>query len=449
MKPSNKLQVRVFALSQTMPRISEEHKQWAFKNMFDKIAYRTKTKTGCLECGHVWATEQKGKVCVCPKCCMKLTIKDTLKKKLFQSSRCMSILTVSDEFQVVRFYEAWAQHRVGEAARYAGWEICQQFINPETDKMTIVGRYCAGFNGGMSGDMEIRKTTDQWGNEKFNYFSENMYPVMTVQPLYARNGLSKPVDNVHPYSLLRKITADNRCETLLKANQLGLLALATSGNKSHKISTYWKSLKICIRNNYKVKDASSYLDYLDLLAYFEKDLHNAHYVCPANFNKAHHRYVAKKKKVDDQNQRDRNVRAAERARLKEIEDVAKLITDTENYVLDKAPYIGLEITQGDMIISVLRDVAEFKACGEVLGTNCIYTSKYYNREEALCFVTRVSGVITEVTEVSLNNFKIQQSRGHNNHATKFNKEIIELINKNMRHVKKRYAQSRNTKNIAA
>lgn len=448
MKPKTKLQVRVLGLSNALPVITEEQKAWAYKHMFDKVAYRTKTKTGCLECGHVWATEPKGKTCVCPNCDLKLTVQDTKKKKLFQSSRCVSILTIAEDFQVVRFYEAWSQHRVGEAARYGGWEICQQFINPETEKMTTVARYCAGFNGGMTGDMEIRPTTDQYGNEKFNYFSENMYPVMQVQPLYARNGLVKPVDNVQPYNLCKKLTADSRCETLLKANQLGLLAIATSGNKQGKISTHWNSLKICIRNNYKIKDANSYLDYLDLLAYFSKDLRSAHYVCPANFHREHNRYVKKKKKVYEQQLRDRNARQAEAARLKEIENAAQLITDTERYVIDKAPYFGLEFKSGDITISVLESVEAFKQEGAELA-HCVYTNKYYKHVDSLCFSARVGGSRMETIEISLQTFKIEQARGKHNHASKYNKEIRELITKNMRHVKKRHAEARNVKSIAA
>lgn len=449
MQPKTKLQKRVFALSEALPEISQEQKAWAFKNMFDKVAYRTKTKTSCLECGHVWPGVQKVKTCNCPKCGIKLKVEDTKKQKLFQSARCMSIVTVSEEFQVVRFYEAWAQKRSGEEARYNGWEICQQFINPETCKMTAVARYAAGFNGGLSGNMEIRVTEDQWGNQKHNYFSERMYPVIQAQPLFARNGFTKPVPEVNPYSFLRKLIASSRCETLLKANQIELLSCAVNSSYENKVQKHWNSIKICLRNNYIVKDGVSYLDYLDLLAYFEKDLHNAHYVCPANFHREHNKYVKKKQKVEDQQRRDRNAREAERARLRQIDDAAQLLAGTTQYLIDKAPYIGLEFNDHDLTISVLKNVDEFKECGSVLGSNCIYSSKYYDRERSLCLVTRVDGVITEVIEVTLDNFKIQQARGYNNHASKFNTDIVELVKKNMRHIKQRHHQSRTLKSIAA
>ena len=45
-----------------------------------------------------------------------------------------------------------------------------------------------------------------------------------------------------------------------------------------------------------VGDAGIWCDYIDLLRFFGKDLHNAHFVCPADLPAAHDLYMAKKRR---------------------------------------------------------------------------------------------------------------------------------------------------------
>ena len=84
---------------------------------------------------------------------------------------------------------------------------------------------------------------------------------------------------LHGLSFLDAINAipvNPKLETLLKAKRYDLLSHWYS--LRYKVSSYWPSIKICLRNKYKIKDASMWFDYLDLLARYHKDLHNA-YLC--------------------------------------------------------------------------------------------------------------------------------------------------------------------------
>ena len=56
---------------------------------------------------------------------------------------------------------------------------------------------------------------------------------------------------------------------------------------------------------------------LDLLRYFHKDLHNAHYVCPHNLKKEHDKLVIKKRQLQEKEEAER--KQSKRA----IEDEAK------------------------------------------------------------------------------------------------------------------------------
>ena len=96
----------------------------------------------------------------------------------------------------------------------------------------------------------------------------------------------------------RLISTDSTAETLLKAGQYELLRMFCAG-KGYEIKRTWPTIKICMRNNYVVKDASMWFDYLDLLGDEGKDLRNAHYVCPDNLNSAHDFYIERKRRKEE------------------------------------------------------------------------------------------------------------------------------------------------------
>lgn len=75
-----------------------------------------------------------------------------------------------------------------------------------------------------------------------------------------------------------------------------------------------------------------WFDYLDLLRYFHKDLHNAHYVCPDNLKKEHDKLVIKKRQLQEKEE-------AERKRKRAIEDEAK-------FKVLKAKFLGCDLLTG-------------------------------------------------------------------------------------------------------
>ncbi len=78
MKPRNKFQERVFALSKKLPPISETQKKWAYQHCIEHKGRRTrKGVISCLECGHQWTDKTTSGHCVCPHCHTKLKIEDT------------------------------------------------------------------------------------------------------------------------------------------------------------------------------------------------------------------------------------------------------------------------------------------------------------------------------------------------------------------------------------
>lgn len=424
MKPRTKLQHRILSLSNSLPVLTEEQKQWAFKNLLDHVAHRTKTNVSCLDCGNVWDGPQTGKTCKCPKCETRLTVIDTKKKKLEQTKMVMAVVDVVSEFQLVRYFEVFSYHRSGSKPNQHIWEVVQQWFEPR-GKLTIVGRTITFANNGFSGDMEIRNNISNYYNpNKYNIYADQLYPKLQCLPIYKRNGFNAKIKDIYPYSFLQKLLNDPVAETLIKSGQLAL-ASCRPGNRGHVIGNYWKSIKICIRRKYIIKDAITWLDYLDLLVHFKKDILNAKYICPKNLKKEHDILVERKMAPIRRAQAEKeqkNIELAEKA-----------------YQKNKAAYFGIAFTNGNITVKVLESIKEFIAEGQA-HKHCVYTNAYYQKSDSLILSARVANKPVETIEISLTKMKIEQSRGRGNKASKHNREIIELVTKNIPVIKKKYLQ---------
>jgi len=431
MQPRTKLQVQVKRLSDQLLNLASDQKQWAFKNCLKHVAYRTKTKTSCLDCGHQWAGKQKIKTCRCPECGVKLSIRDTLKKNLKQDAT-VALMHVVGDFQVNRFFEIESSHKAGWKPELFIREIVQQWFTPD-GKLTIVGRtqsYGNGGYGGYGGDMEIRTNLATYYNSnKYDLYADKIMPDSKYLPIYKRNGFSDQIENVALYSMLKTLLQDSKLETLLKAKQWGLASVRL-GRRDSDIYKYWDSIKICIRNKYIVKDPASYLDYLQMLQDAGKDLRSPKYVCPANFKKEHHRYVMK---------REKSKLLADAVRSREQAERRKLQAEQEqlDYVKEKANFFGIVFSEGELTIKFLESVQEFIAEGDA-HQHCVYSSSYYTRPDSLCFSAKIEGKPVETIELSLKTMKIVQSRGMKNDPSIYHDQIIDLMNKNINVIRQRY-----------
>jgi hypothetical protein len=214
---------------------------------------------------------------------------------------------------------------------------------------------------------------------------------------------------------------DSRAETLLKAGQTDLLNFFTQNGFRH-IDRYWASIRICIRNGYCVDDASLWRDYIDLLRFFGKDLHNAQYVCPAGLKAEHDRYVRKKREWQERERR-------EQARKKALEDEAV-------FREMKSQFFGLQFTDGLIQVRVLESVEEIMREGNILH-HCVFLSGYHLKPDSLILSARIDDKPVETVELSLSKWQVLQSRGTCNQNTEYHERIIELVKKNRRQIQKR------------
>lgn len=77
MKPRNKFEKAVLALSTRLCPITKAQRQWAFRECIDHFAYRLpKGRTTCMDCGYSWTLEQPIDTCTCPQCRAKSASQD-------------------------------------------------------------------------------------------------------------------------------------------------------------------------------------------------------------------------------------------------------------------------------------------------------------------------------------------------------------------------------------
>ncbi len=191
-------------------------------------------------------------------------------------------------------------------------------------------------------------------------------------------------------------------ETLLKSGQLSLFK-SFLNDAYRKVDNYWASIRICIRNGYKIKDATLWFDYIDYLRFFGKDLHNAKYVCPSDLHREHDRYMHKKAKADAQ---------------KEIE---KLREKEEAFRQAKAKFFGLTFSDGLIQVRVLESIEEILLEGKLMH-HCV--GGYYSKTDSLILSACIDGKKIETIEISLSKLQVIQSRG--GYATRIQNTTIKL-----------------------
>ncbi|MBF0760163.1 PcfJ domain-containing protein [Dysgonomonas mossii] len=422
MKAKSKFQQQVVEASKTLSAITTEQIQWGYDNAIEYLGYRSKKGImTCSKCGHSWQGE--GELittilgCDCPNCKSKLTVK-AIAKRTFNDSYYMTVIDAHKGYQVLRTIMLGYTSKIGELPKYSASEVMQRWIAPD-------GKYCTFAKlrqtmGTMYYDswifhtpLELRQEIDVYNR----IYTGAIYPKQKLIPELKRTGYKKALYNQKPLDLFRILLTDSKAETLIKTKQAKLLKrILDSGWKN--IDNYWQSIRICIRNNYKIKDATLWCDYIDLLRFFSKDLLNPKYVCPNNLKAEHDRYVAKKAKVD--------------AQL----EIEKQLAKEDSFREAKAKFFGLIFSDGLISVRVLESVAEIITEGKAMH-HCV--GGYHSKKDSLILSACIDGKRIETIEVSISQLKVIQSRGICNKNTKYHNQIISLVENNISQIEERLA----------
>jgi ssDNA-binding Zn-finger/Zn-ribbon topoisomerase 1 len=434
MKPKTKLQVRVVLLSETkLPEITQEQKDYAFKHCLDHEAVRLKNgKVTCLDCAHSWQSIfQEGwhdEILKnnCPSCGTKLKIKQT-RKKNFHDFSYLGIVTTCEEYQVIRLIKINANYKSGNKVDLRIYPVSEIWMAPN-GKYEIIGfnhRNSYYESGWWTGDWSL-KSRDHLRSHCLNPYK--MWPIKKVTSKIKRNGFKNSFHGIAPYVFIRNILDYSECETLLKAKQYSLLKTALVDYRGTDLKKRWKSIKIAMRNNYIVKDAQIWYDYLKFVEYFKGDILSPKIVCPKDLKAEHNRLMHEKQAIENI---EREIRDSENiAYQKQIKKNKKAHFKNTSKLFSQ-----LNITKNKISIVGFTSEEQVKEEGLILD-HCIYTNSYHLNLNKVLFSARVKDKVTETIEFCLIDYKVLACRGYDNESSKYHNQIISLINDNLHIIKR-------------
>lgn len=426
MKPKTKLQKAVVKSAESLPPLSDYQRQQAIKYASIHIAkLDSKGNYVCLECGHQWHGEKADEV-VCPECGCKLKV-DTSRKRCFHDSDYFATTRKCNGFQVVRIYRIETHLRKGEKAYRWMDEVFQRWITP-TGESLIIGRrrhwmsyYCDSWD--WSSDMELRNEC-----HAHSICPSVVVGRITTIPELKRNGFDGQFYECGPAFLFTNLLKNNKIETLWKTGQYNLVQHFYKIGAYH-LDTYWDSIKVALKHRYHIADGSMWVDLLSSLRELDKDLRNPRFICPQDLKAAHdewrQRVIVKRRKEDERRARRQQMDAEQRY----LEDVKKAMQEQKQYKKIKSKFFGLQFTDNEIIVCPLKSVKEFIDESRLMH-HCVFTNKYYLREDALILHAMIDGVSVATIELNLNTLEIVQCRGKHNQKPEMYDRIVDLINKN-------------------
>lgn len=428
MRPRTKVQREVAALFQTLPPLSAKQETYGLEHSHELTGYFSVGEVWCTNCGTFTgaldptSSMKDGEEYVCPFCGKKLTIRRSTKKK-HSEKRYFTIITTCKNWQVFRHFVSYWNVRKGKEPNAWCSEAVQIWLREDGTEV-IVSRPCT-IHGGDSWNfwkpMEIRTRYHSYydyNGVKYNIWADNIYPDYKVLPILKRNGFNLKATKygMPPCRLMLALLSDNEAEFLVKTRQYSLLNYFKY-KRDIKCGKYMPSIKICVRNKYKVKDASMWVDYIDLLEYFHFDTRNAYYVCPKNLKKEHDRLMVKKERIE--------------AKRKAEEDRKNAVQWEADYKAKKGMYFGICFGNENIQIAVITSVADMSEEGAFMH-HCVYNAKYFARENSLILSARdKDGNRLETIELDLRTLEVVQSRGKCNGESPYHAQILSLVKENI------------------
>lgn len=409
--------------------VSESHKKWIFKNCLEHLAFATKHKAGCLDCGATFPTSLiRNEKVICPECNTKLQIVHTSKRNHQQSCFVAQAISV-EEFQVIRNFYVVAIYKKGKKCKLYIHERIQYWADIN-GKVQIFGQVPSSFSNGFSGDFECRQDRGgYYSGNKWNVYPDRYLPGSKFRKEFSRSGVSrsKALKNYHFLEVAPILINNPIGETLYKAGQKEWFHIMKENPKL--IKSLWPSIKICFRNKYKIKSVRTWIDYVEMLKKYNRDVQNPKYICPDDLHKEHNRYVEK----------ERRLREAERQkqRIKDLaEELKKSAKMEKEYAKAKGKFVGIEFSSEKYNVYFLNSVQDFKEEGDAL-RHCVFSREYFKEKTLLFSVRNKKGDRVATAELSIKTWRILQVRTMNNVVSPESKAITEMITDNFGVIKDR------------
>lgn len=383
MKPRNKIQREVVALSATLRPITDEKKMWGILH-----SYTAKE-----------ISQQK-------KLYRYFVISSRLKD--WQVCRFFQIRKVKQNFHIIEPVRLWFNEKV----------------HMELEAMSRC--WCSGHADSWNTNSELSlKEVPSWHKDYTQILPISASKVTSMLPILKRNGLKRSFHNMQPRDVIEGLLKNNIFETLWKCKQFPLLrAFAYNWNRDYNDVSKMAAVKIVLRHNYHIKDGRMWVDMVNMLERAHKDFRNPKFVCPISLEAGHdkamdlcNKYEEKQRKIKEQ---------------KELLEDQKAV---KAYEVARKCFIGMVISDGTVVIQVLPTVKDVEQEGKAMH-HCVFTNKYYKRLDSLLLTAKVNDERVETIEVDLKRYQLVQSRGVCNQNSEYHDEIVNLVNENMNVIRK-------------
>lgn len=199
--------------------------------------------------------------------------------------------------------------------------------------------------------------------------------------------------------------------------------------RRHKYSPY--------KEKYGYVSLNRYREYVSRLLYFHKDVHNPHYVCPADFDAAEEEITRKYNRLTARQ------RIAEEHR-RQIERMAKDKKAIAAFEQRMARYSDLRFATTNFYIVPCTTADAMMHEGEVMH-HCVFEMRYFAKENCqIWLVRRPDGSPISTIELNTECWSIVQNRGKYNAVPDFLAESNSLLMANIETI-----QNHNIKTVAA
>lgn len=426
MNPRTKAQREALELSLTLPALSARDKVDAIRG-YAHIYAGAKT-AWCSCCGHVWEsdlwTRTKEKD-VCPHCGARGKVVKSAGKRVSDEKYYVSFVRVVKGWQVIRTAICTRVVEKGDYNIY--WtinEVFQRWMRPNTIDV-VIGRGVYG----CTFYCDQWKHDSLWSIRKDHYrygLEGDICGKVELHPIVRRNGVKAIRREIGVKDLLWSVMHDERAEILAKGKQWAMLKHMLAPSTSRDVSKWWGEIRVAMRNGYHIKDASLWIDMVEMLHDCGKDTRNPHYICPGDLHGAHDAVMM-------MNARRMDKIAAQRAATEKDKADARILKDGEllsRYVERVSRWLGVIIKGKGIEIRPLQSIKEFYEEGEAMH-HCVFRNGYYKKDGILILSARKAGVRLETIEVDTKAWRILQCRGRFNQDSAHHKAILSLMEKNM------------------
>lgn len=326
-------------------------------------------------------------------------------------------LDVVDNIQIIRFFELYNERNYKECI-----EVQRFFIRDDGEMFVMsygsfFSYYSYRFN--FNTKFDFRK-----------YLSIHCYPhkIVVKNVLPCLKKFFVDINYLYDYFYIPGFISD--LLIMNSSNDLNFLESLFSINKemfceilhaTHFIDSGFKYICKFLRTfqlinkwNYKISDMKSYLDHLDLLEKLNLDLRSPKYIAPENFNELHSKLSNKYLKI--------------LKKQKEMENI-DLFKKYENKII-KYDLTNFAFEKNNFKIIPLLSLLDFEEESK-LNKNCVYSNRYFNKEDSLVFTSFINDEKLETIEYSLEKKKVVQCHGLKNADTQYHDLIIDLANKSI------------------